>query len=100
LLLHENFADGIMTLNLTRDPTIKESYDSINSDPNEPKPEEEKLEIDDETFLRFALSKNNIADYGLSYFFEVLKDLVLSREIIETLYRVIIRIARQKLKPI
>jgi hypothetical protein len=24
LLLHENFADGILTLHLTRDPTVKE----------------------------------------------------------------------------
>lgn len=50
--------------------------------------------------MRFSLTKTNIADYGLSFFFEVLKDLVISKEYIETLYRVIIKIARTKLKPI
>lgn len=47
--------------------------------------------------MRFSLTKNNITDYGLGFLFEVIKDLVISREFIETLYRVIIRIARTKL---
>jgi hypothetical protein len=46
------------------------------------------------------LTKANISDYGLSFFFEVLKDLVISKEFIEVLYRVVIRIVRTKLKPI
>jgi hypothetical protein len=46
------------------------------------------------------LTKSNIADYGLSFIFEVLKDLVISKEFIETLYKVIIKISRTKLKPI
>jgi hypothetical protein len=50
--------------------------------------------------MRFSLTKNNITDYGLSFLFEVIKDLVISREFIETLYRVIIRIARTHLKQI
>jgi hypothetical protein len=50
--------------------------------------------------MRFSLTKSNISDYGLSFFFEVIKDLVISKEYIETLYKVIIRIARTKLKPI
>ena len=50
--------------------------------------------------MRFALTKNNITDYGLSFFFEVLKDLVISREFIKTIYRVIIHNARMKLHPL
>jgi hypothetical protein len=50
--------------------------------------------------MKFCLTKNNVSDYGLAFFFEVLKDLVISKEFIETLYRVIIRIARNKLRPI
>lgn len=50
--------------------------------------------------MRFSLTKSNIADYGLSFFFEVIKDLVISKEFIETLYRVIIKIVRTKIKTI
>lgn len=46
------------------------------------------------------MTKNNITDYGLAFFFEVLKDLVISKEFIEVLYRVIIKIARTKFKAI
>lgn len=46
------------------------------------------------------MTKNNITDYGLCFFFEVCKDLVISKEFIETLYRVIIKIARTKLRPL
>ena len=50
--------------------------------------------------MRFCLTRSNITDYGLGFFFEVLKDLVISKEFIETLYRVIIKIARTKYKQI
>ena len=50
--------------------------------------------------MKFSLTKSNITDYGLSFFFEVIKDLVISREFIETLYKVVIKIARTKLKPV
>ena len=50
--------------------------------------------------MRFCLTKTNITDYGLSFFFEILKDLVISKEFIETLYRVIIKINRTKHKQI
>ena len=46
------------------------------------------------------MTKSNISDYGLSFFFEVIKDLVISKEFIDSLYRVIIKVARTKLKPI
>lgn len=60
---------------------------------------QERLDIDDDAFMRFSLTKSNITDFGLSFFFEVIKDLVISKEFIETLYKVIIKIARTKLKP-
>ena len=40
LLLHENFADGILTLHLVRDPSIKQ---------DEGQEEPEVLDIDDDT---------------------------------------------------
>lgn len=100
MLIHENFADGIITLNLARDPTIRES-EILNTEQSD-KPEEpvERLDIDDETFIKYSLTKNNITDYGLAFFFEVIKDLVISKEFIEVLYRVIIKIARTKFRPI
>ena len=65
------------------------------------KPEEpEKVDIDDESFIKYSLTKSNIADYGLAFFFEVIKDLVMSKEFIEVLYRVIVKIARTKTRPI
>lgn len=96
LLLHENFIDGILTLHLARDPTIKEKSDKDKHSEDDA----ERLDLDDDTFMRFSLTKNNITDYGLSFLFEVIKDLVISREFIETLYRVIIRIARTTMKQI
>lgn len=106
LLVSENFAEGILTIHLARDPTIKEKQP--NSGRGSAQEEEQKgmdgeverLEIDDDAFMRFSLTKANITDFGLSFFFEVLKDLVISKEFIETLYRVIIKIARTKLKPL
>lgn len=56
--------------------------------------------MDDEGFLRFSLTKSNISDYGLGFLFDVLKDLVISKEFIEVLYRVIIKASRTKLKPL
>ena len=100
LLVHENFADGILTLHLARDPTIKEKVSTERSNENGKEEEVERLDLDDDTYMRFSLTKNNITDYGLCFFFEICKDLVISKEFIETLYRVIIRIARTKLKPI
>ena len=100
-MLHENFAEGILTLNLIRDPTIREKGSNSSRDHQPGEHEEyEKLEIDDDTFMRFSLTKSNIADYGLSFFFEVIKDLVISKEFIETLYRVIIKVVRTKLRTI
>ena len=49
--------------------------------------------------MRYCLSKNNISDYGLCFIlYEVMKDLVISRDFIETLYTVIVKIARTSSK--
>jgi hypothetical protein len=99
LLVHENFADGMLTLNLTRDPTLKPlsgRESKMHAEDEEP----ERIVMDDEAFLKFCLTKSNISDYGLGFVFDVLKDLVISKEFIEVLYRVIIKAARTKLKPL
>ena len=85
-MLTENFIDGALTLNLTRDPTVQEGAGE----------EAEKLEIDDEAFVKFALTRSNIADYGLNFFFDVMKDLVISKEIVEAMYQGIIKLARTR----
>lgn len=90
MLLHDNFADGILTINVARDPTLKEKSEDEKLEDND------RLEIDDDTFMKFCLTKNNISDYGLGFLYEVMKDLVISKEFIETLYRVIIKISRTK----
>ena len=50
--------------------------------------------------MRFSLTKNNITDYGLCFFFEVCRDLAIGKDFIETLYRVIIKTARTKMRPL
>lgn len=104
LLVHENFSDGALTLHLARDPTIKEKVNSGRESQRDREhdhsEEVERLDIDDDSFMRFSLTKNNISDYGLSFFFEVIKDLVISKEFIETLYRVIIKVSRTKTRPL
>jgi hypothetical protein len=57
-LVHENFVDGILTLNLTKDPTIRENKVNEKQDDVE----QDRLDIDDDTFMRFSLTKSNIAD--------------------------------------
>lgn len=89
MLINENFAEGILTLHLTRDPTVVMEGDV-------PIYDAERIPIDNDRFLQFCLTKSSISDYGLCFFFEVSKDLVISRDFIETLYRVIIKIVRTK----
>lgn len=90
-MIAENFADEVLTLNLTKDPTVKEGAQEG---------EEDKKEIDNEEYMKFALTQSNIADYGLSFFFDVMKDLVISKEIIELFYQAIIKLARTQMVPI
>ncbi len=90
LLINENFSDGIINLHITRDPTLKES------DNKEEDKEPERIELDNDTYMRFCLTKQNISDFGLGFFFEICKDLVISTDFIESLYKVIVDIANTK----
>ncbi len=90
LLVNENFADGILTLHLAKDPTQRP--------PAEEGGEPQVVEVDNDTFLKFSLTKQNITDYGLCFFLEICKDLVISKDFINTMYRAIIKIARTPLK--
>lgn len=56
--------------------------------------------MDDDAFIKYCVTKSNMSDYGLAYFFEVVKDLVISKEFIEVLYRVIVKISRTQMRPI
>ena len=46
--------------------------------------------------MNALVARKNISDYGLSFFFEIAKDLVLSKEFILVLYQVIVKIVRTK----
>ncbi len=86
MLINENFADGSVTLHLARDPSVKQS--------EEEGAEPEKVEVDNDAFMKFSLTKQNITDYGLCFFLEICKDLVISKEFVNVMYRSIINIAR------
>ncbi len=92
LLINENFSDGAITLHLARDPTIKP--------PAEEGGEPEKVEVDDDAFLKYSLTKQNISDYGLCFFLEICKDLVITKDLVNTVYKTIIKIARTPQKPL
>ena len=90
LLITENFADGSITLHLAKDPTVKPSAEEGG--------EPENIEVDDDAFLKFSLTKQNISDYGLCFFLEICKDLVISKDFVNTMYKTIIKIARTPTK--
>jgi hypothetical protein len=45
---------------------------------------------------KMARDQANIADFGLSFMFDVAKELVLSPDVIEVLYRAICKVAMQE----
>lgn len=53
-------------------------------------------DMDEERLLRHCLTKPCINDYGLGFFFEVSKEMVISKEFIECLYRAIVKITKTK----
>lgn len=69
LLIGNNFPDGAITLHVSEK---EEGDDGMLAE-----------EMDDERFLRHCLTKSCINDYGLSFFFEVSKELVIAKEFIE-----------------
>ena len=56
--------------------------------------------MDDEEYMKKILERDNISDYGLGFFFDVNKDLVISRSFIEILYRTVVKNVRTKSKEI
>ena len=82
LLIGSNFPDGAITLHVSEK---EEGEEGMLAE-----------DMDDERFLRHCLTKPWINDYGLSFFFEVWKDMVISKEFIEWLYRAIVKIIRTK----
>ena len=49
LLINENFADGSITLHLAKDPTLKPAAEEGE--------EPEKVDVNDDDFLKFSLTK-------------------------------------------
>ena len=52
--------------------------------------------VDVEQLLRHCLTIGNISDFGLQFFFEIVKELVINRDFIEALYRTIVKIASKR----
>ena len=82
LLIDNNFPEGAITLHV--------------SDKEEGEEGMMAEEMDEERFLRHCLTKPWINDYGLGFFFEVCKEMVIAKEFIECLYRAIVKITRTK----
>lgn len=76
LLIGHNFPDGAITLHV-----------------NDIEGEDE---ISDDQFLRHCLTKTNINDYGLHFFFDINREMVIAKEFIECLYRAIVKITRKQ----
>ena len=55
-------------------------------------------ELSADRVAKLARESSNIADFGLAFMFEVQKELVLSVEVIETLYRALCKVAMKKTK--
>ena len=55
-------------------------------------------ELQPDRVAKLARESANIADFGLGFMFEVQKELVLSGDVIETLYRALCKVAMKKPK--
>jgi hypothetical protein len=80
LLVGNNFPEGAITLHVAEK---EEGEDGMIA-----------TEMDEERLLRHCLTKPCINDYGLGFFFEVCKEMVISKEFIECLYRAIVKITK------
>lgn len=85
LLIQEGFTDGCMTLHITQNPTLGAEGDDLSA-------------IDEEGFAKFATTRARMSDYGLSFLFDVQKELVLNNDFINILYRVIAKIVKNKVR--
>jgi hypothetical protein len=96
LLVNENFQDDCLVIHLSRDPALIGVQPKINEATGEEYFERKKLHED--VFSKFARDRSNITDYGLKFFFEMCKDLVISQDIVEAWYKVIINITQTESK--
>lgn len=76
------FPDNYCVLNLTK------SLEELSGD----------QELSSDRVAKLARESANIADFGLGFLFEVQKELVLSSDVIETVYRALCKVALKKPK--
>lgn len=86
LLLTEGFVDGALTLHVNSHPQAGAE------------PTQDFNGIDEAGLSKFIQKRENISNYGLSFLFEVMKDLVLSDEFIGILYNAISKIVKTQNK--
>lgn len=79
LLLGNNFPDGAITLHVSE----KDEEDGVPAE-----------ELDEKKFLRHCLRPSTINDYGLGFFIDICKEMVISIDFIDWFYRAIIKISR------
>ena len=97
LLVNENFQDDALVIHLTRDPALIGVQPTIDENGNE---KFERKKMHEDVFSKFARDRSNITDYGLKFFFEVCKDLVINQEIVDAWYKVIISISQTEARQI
>ena len=85
LLIQENFSDGSVTLHLTQHLVEGSEADDYSN-------------LDEESFATFACDRSNLSDFGLSFLFENLKDLLINSDFISILYKVIAKIVKTQTK--
>lgn len=86
LLIHEGFADTSLKIHLTENP-VKNSEQP-----------EDYSGLDEEMFAELAINRQMISDYGLSFLFDVQKDLVINSDFTNILYKVIAKIIKTRTK--
>ena len=82
-------------IHLARDPALIGVVPKVDENGNEIY---ERKKLHEDVFSKFARDRANITDYGLKFFFEVCKDLVINQEVIEAWYKVIIKITQKESK--
>ena len=89
LLVNENFQDDCLVIRLARDPALIGVQPKVDENGNE---HYERKKLHEDVFSKFARDRANITDYGLKFFFEMCKDLVINQDVAEAWYKVIINI--------
>ena len=85
-MIQEGFTDGILTLHLTQHPVQGAEAG------------QDFTALEEDSFAKFAQERDNMSDFGLSFFFDVMKELVINVDFINILYRVIAKIIKTHAK--